>query len=338
MIQPEMKTPPADAKTAVTDKYTEAYNLNVRICVNAQMAQQNLYEVCKGLKEMRDGKLYKELGYQNFEDYTENEVGIKHSQAYNFIKVIEAYGENVQSIGHFGMTKLALLAKLDEPQREEIQQNVSVEDVSVRELKAKIDDLKKANDRLMQKNSDAEESVRKSREKESEAWGKVSILRTDTEMQRQKISQLESEIKSKNNSISILEEQVEELESRPVEVAVQSDTSEIEKLNSIIKQTDLDWGKKYGELEEENIKLRQEDFQKHAAEIEQLKSEYEHKLSEAKSAEPVTDTKEIFKAYLSNAVDAVKRLLSFVQKYPEEKIFKDKIKELFNSVNKTMEV
>lgn len=338
MIQPEMKAPPADAMTAVTNKYTEAYNLNVRICVNAQMAQQNLYEVCKGLKEMRDGKLYKELGYQNFEDYTENEIGIKRRQAYSFIKIIEAYGENVQSITHFGTTKLAILATLDESQREEIQQTVDLESASVRELKAKIDDLKKANDRLMQKKFDAEENARKSQEKESEAWGKVSILRTDTEMQKQKISQLESEIKSKNDSISILEEQVQELESRPVEVAVQSDTSEIEKLNSIIKQTDLDWGKKYGELEEENIKLRQEDFQKHAAEIEQLKSEYERKLSEAKNAEPVTDTKEIFKAYLSNAVDAVKRLISFVQKHPDEAIFRDKTKELFNSINKTMEV
>ena len=53
MIELGIKTPPADTASAVTSKYTEAYNLNVRICINAQMAQQNLYEVCKGLKEMR---------------------------------------------------------------------------------------------------------------------------------------------------------------------------------------------------------------------------------------------------------------------------------------------
>lgn len=339
MIQPEMKTPPADTASAVTNKYTEAYNLNVRICINAQIAQQNLYEVCKGLKEMHDNKLFKELGYSSFESYCEEEVGIKRHQAQKYLAVSNM--ENGDTYQHLGVSKLALLAKLDEPQREELQQTTDLESTSVRELKAKIDNLKKANDRLMKKNFDAEENVRKSQEKESEAWGKVSVLRTDAEMQKQKISQLESEIKSRDDSISALEEQVEELESRPVEVAVQSDTTEIEKLNSIIKQTDLDWGKKYSELEEENIKLRQEDFRKHAAEIEQLKSEYERRLSEAEnasSAEPVPDTKEVFKAYLSNAVDAVKRLLSFVQKYPDEKIFRDKTKELFNNINQNMEV
>ncbi|MDD7556210.1 hypothetical protein [Ruminococcus sp.] len=89
MIELGIKTPPADTASAVTSKYTEAYNLNVRICINAQMAQQNLYEVCKGLKEMRDGKLYKELGYSTFEDYCEQETGIKYPTAFKYIKIVE---------------------------------------------------------------------------------------------------------------------------------------------------------------------------------------------------------------------------------------------------------
>ncbi|MDE6776416.1 MAG: hypothetical protein K2J25_00620, partial [Oscillospiraceae bacterium] len=68
----------------VSPEYTKAMKLDRHIKTNAQMAQDSLYEVCKGLKEMRDDKLYQELGYQNFEDYSENEVGIKRSQAYNF--------------------------------------------------------------------------------------------------------------------------------------------------------------------------------------------------------------------------------------------------------------
>ena len=123
MIVPEMKAPPADAMTAVTSKYTEAFNLNAKICISAQMAQQNLYEVCKGLKEMRDGKLYKELGYQNFEDYCENEVGISRFMAYKYISIAEL--KNVESIQQIGVTKLSLLAKLDEPQREELQQTTN---------------------------------------------------------------------------------------------------------------------------------------------------------------------------------------------------------------------
>lgn len=308
MIVPEMKAPPADAMTAVTSKYTEAFNLNAKICISAQMAQQNLYEVCKGLKEMRDGKLYKELGYQNFEDYCENEVGISRFMAYKYISIAEL--KNVESIQQIGVTKLSLLAKLDEPQREELQQTTNLESASVRELKEKIKELKIKADKA----------------------DMLSSRLDDMNMNCDRITKQRDKAESR---IRQLEGAIEELESRPVEVAVQSDTAEIEKLNSIIKQTDLDWGKKYSELEEENIKLRREDFQKHTAEMEQLKSDYERRLAEAEnaaSAESVPDTKEVFKAYLSNAVDAAKRLVSFVKKYPDETIFKDKTKELFNNI------
>ena len=71
-----------------------AKDLDRRIKVSAQLAQQSLYDMCTAIKEMRDSKLYKELGYQNFEDYCEQEVGIKHSQAYRFISVAEKFDVN----------------------------------------------------------------------------------------------------------------------------------------------------------------------------------------------------------------------------------------------------
>lgn len=336
MIAPEMKTPPADTSSAVTSKYTEAYNLNVRICVNAQMAQQNLYEVCKGLKEMRDGKLYKELGYQNFEEYCENEVGIKRNQAMKYAKIAEI--ENAQSTVHFekiGTEKLYLLAKLDEPQREEIQQNVDLETTSVRELKEKIDSLKKTNDRLMSKVDEAEKNAEKSRKSEEAACGKLSILQTDTEFQKQKIAQLESEISKKEENITALEEQVEQLENRPIEVAVESNSHEVENLMDAMKRVDLDWSLKYSELQEETMKETIRNNQEHTAEIERLKAEYEEKLA---NAEPVSDSKAVFKAYLSNAVDAVKRLAAFVQEHPDEVFFRNKTREFFENINKSMEV
>lgn len=105
----------------VSEDYTKAITLTRSIIANAQAAQQSLYEVCKGLKEMRDGKLYKELGYQNFEDYTENEVGIKRRQAYTYIQIASGLSSDfVQSTAQIGTEKLALLAKLDEPTRETV--------------------------------------------------------------------------------------------------------------------------------------------------------------------------------------------------------------------------
>lgn len=294
----------------ISEDYNKAVALHRRITANAQAAQESLYEMCKALKEMRDGKLYKELGYSEFNDYCSAEVGISDRTVYRYISIAENLSEEfVTPVSRIGTTKLALLATLSDDDRKEITENNDVVEMSKRELEAKIKEIHS----LQAKLDDTGNALRK------------------TASEKKELAEKNSE----------LEQLVEELESRPVEVAVQSNTAEIEKLNSIIKQTDLEWGKKYSELEEENIKLRQEDFRKHADEIEQLRSDYERKLSEAEKslpAEPVPDTKEVFKAYLSNAVDAAKRLIFFVQKYPDEAVFRDKTKELFNSINKTMEV
>ena len=73
----------------LSEQYKTAAELNQKIIIAAQMAQQNLYSMCRMLKQMRDDKLYKELGYQNFEDYCEQEVGMKRRNAYNYISIIE---------------------------------------------------------------------------------------------------------------------------------------------------------------------------------------------------------------------------------------------------------
>lgn len=286
----------------LTAEYAKAADLDRKIKVSAQLAQQSLYDMCMGLKEMRDNKLYKELGYQNFEEYCEKEVGFTRQSAYNYIRIAEKLPQDfVNSSLQIGTKKLTLLATLDEPQREEIQQATDLESTSVKELKARIAELKAIADKS-----------------------------------QGTISQLESELESKKNSITALEEQVEELESRPVEVAVaETDSHEIENLKDAMKRVDLDWSLKYNELQESNLKESIEKNKAHTAEIEKLRVEYEEKL--ANSEKPEYDCTEVFKAYLANAIDAVKRLISFANNYPEEELFKEKIKGLFSNVNKCME-
>lgn len=92
MIESGIRTQPADASRAVTDEYIKAENLHYKIMRAAQHAQQSLYEMCAGFKEMRNSKLYKELGYSDFEDYCENEVGVTRRQVYIYIYIsIVAY-------------------------------------------------------------------------------------------------------------------------------------------------------------------------------------------------------------------------------------------------------
>ena len=68
----------------------------------------------------------------------------------------------------------------------------------------------------------------------------------------------------------------------------------------------------------------------HRAEMDALRSEYEDKLKQLPQNE-ITDTKEVFKAYLSIAVDASKRLTEFIKANPDE-FYKNKVKTLFETI------
>lgn len=195
--------------------YTKAVTLTRRIKANAQSAQESLWEVCRGLKEMHDSKLYKELGYSKFEEYAKNEVGFQKVQAYKYVAIASA--EIVQSTEHFealGTEKLSILAKLDEPLREEIQQKVDVENTSVKELKKKISELEK-------EKSD-------SKERQNKLFHKNMELVKELEDEKYSASKLDKELKNAVeakeeafDTIQSLEKQIQELESRPVDVAVQ---------------------------------------------------------------------------------------------------------------------
>ena len=292
MIAPEMKTPPADTASAVPSKYTEAYNLNVRICINAQMAQQNLYEMCKGVKEMRDSKLYKELGYSTFEDYCEQETGFKRSQVYNYISIVEKLPEDfVHSSGQIGVKKLALLAKLDEPQREEIQKNVDLETTSVRELERQIKEIQAEKDQAVADKSAAE--------------AKASASTQRAESLSQQITSLEAEIK--------------ELESRPIEVAVPDASHEVENMRDAMRRLNREHDEWSARIQDEHFKDVQRIHKEYREKMDQLRAEYEEKLADSQQGDaPEPGGKEIFKAYLANAIDGAKRLTGFLAAHPDD--------------------
>ena len=275
-----------DANT-ITDSYLKAVNINRNIIVNAQAAQMSLYEVCKGLKEMRDGKLYKELGYQNFEEYCENETGIKYRQAFNFIKIVEAYGENLQPVAGLGTTKLALLASLSEEERTEITESTDLESVSKRELEEKIKEIRSLNTKL--------NTAENEKESLKEELGQISREREN------------------------LYRQVKELEARPIDVAVrESDSHEIANMKEAMKTCDNQWAEKYNELQESTIVQNRRIHQEYKEKIDSLTAEYEQKLAkmpvQSEKQVSVPDTKETFKFYYSMTYNAFSTLILFVKK------------------------
>lgn len=208
-IKPEALNHPEpvpETAVVVSEEYTKAVTLTRHIIANAQAMQQSLYEVCKGLKEMRDGKLYKELGYQNFEDYCENEVGLKRRQAYAYVSIAEKLPEDfVHSSAQIGVKKLELLAKLEEADRQALTERIDPNETTVKELKTEIQKLKSEKEQL--------EDARRSKHQE---WLNAMDEITTLTVQKSK-----------------LEEQVQELESRPAEgYKDEKDQAEIERLTA----------------------------------------------------------------------------------------------------------
>ena len=201
----------------VSEEYTKAFLLDRSIKANAQAMQQSLYEVCTGLKEMRDGKLYKELGYQNFEDYTENEVGIGRRHAYRYLSIAEGLEPDfVTSMSQIGTTKLALLAKLDEPVREAITESVDVENTTVKELKAQITSLTAERDEAKATIETKDRQFRQAMDSKNNELTEVKAgwkRRSDTLLEK----------------IATLKKELEEAKAEPQEVAVE-DTSRVEEL------------------------------------------------------------------------------------------------------------
>jgi hypothetical protein len=286
----------------VSKTYNQAVALHRRIMANAQSAQESLYEVCKGLKEMRDSKLYKVLEYRTFEEYCETEVGIKHSQAYKFIAIAENMPEDfIHSSGKIGVTKLALLCTLSEDQREEITETTDLATTSVKELEKKIADLKAEKETAENELCEAKRRTQ-------------NLLKKNVELVKQ----------------------VEELENRPVEVAVQVSHEE-ENLRKAMVTLNSEHDKAMNEIQEENIRYIRSLNDKHNEELTNLRAEYERKLSEVETSTELTiDTAEVFKAYLSAAVDSTNRLIDFIKTNPDVG-YTSEIKTFFKNIITEME-
>ena len=107
------------------------------------LIQNGFVELAKSLKNIRDNKLFLAIDCQSFEDYTEKVIGIKKTQAYKYIQVLENLGEEFSTrVEKVGITKLALISTLQEELKEKVIDKNDLEEISVSELKEQIRKLK----------------------------------------------------------------------------------------------------------------------------------------------------------------------------------------------------
>jgi chromosome segregation ATPase len=304
----------------ITAQHAKALDLHNRIVVSAQLVQTNLWDMCNGLKEMRDGKLYKELGYQNFEEYCETEHGFSRSNAHKYISIIENIDpENVSPVKHLGMRKLYLLSTLTQSDQEKITAENNVGEMTVKELEREIKYLK-------DKNNEMDRQL-------DEQGGLLAEMRVKTaDAKREKDDAL--------HEVDRLNRRIGELESRPIEATVTETTDEVRQLKETIKNIEISTEQQMKQMEEEHVADIRELHEKNRAEtqkqLDAQKAEYEEKLREA-AVPAQKDDKEEFKGYFSAAYYSFSRMIDFAKESENKEFFRSKIGNMVNAFRELAE-
>ena len=119
-------------------------------------ACQNMLSMSRELKMMHENKLFEVAGFKTFDDYVEDALGLKKSQAYNYIKIYNTYSEEfLLQNQNLGITKLLALSKLeDEETVKKVIETVPVEDKKVSELNSIIESMTKEKKDLEKKSKE----------------------------------------------------------------------------------------------------------------------------------------------------------------------------------------
>lgn len=125
-----------DEKTTMLSvEQREFVETHKQIVSYGNLAGRYFVELARKLKIMRDGKLFKAAGFEDFGAYVEEAVGIKMRQAYNYIKVAEKYTDKyLEENAELGITKLTLLAQVTEAEREEIEEKLDLGGSTARDV------------------------------------------------------------------------------------------------------------------------------------------------------------------------------------------------------------
>lgn len=151
----------------LSEEQSEALNLHYEIIAKGNLAASAMVDFCQNLKRMRDERKYLLLGHETFEEYVEQDVGIKQRQAYTYIQALESLGEKyLQSNANLGISKLGMLAALPWYERKEVEENNDVAEMSTRELKETISKLHEAQEQLTLITAERDELAKSSQEHE----------------------------------------------------------------------------------------------------------------------------------------------------------------------------
>lgn len=287
--------------TAETAAAIELHNSIVSAMKEAAFA---LVSLCENLKRMRDTGQYKALGFEKFEEYTEQACRIKKRQAYNYIATYERLGGTfLQSNAQLGITKLQLLTEVCAVDRADFVEQNDLEGMSVSEIK-----------KLIAENKEYAEQI--------------SMFSENKEQQEQELRRLEDENEAlKNRPVEVA---VQEPSQEQIEKAVTAKTKELEKSykDKLKKAKEKERQKAEAEkqkaIEEARTAAKAEADAKYKEQITQAKQDKEAALSKAKEIASKLDKnadRELVTAslYFSEAQTQFDKFLTAANKITDEK-------------------
>lgn len=250
-----------------------ATELDTKIKYYANAAWMNLVESCKCLKRMRDTKLYEQLGYSSFGEYTEKSLNIKERQAYTYISTLERQGESfLQLNASLGITKLALLSDIPAPDRQEFVEEHDLAGMTVEEVKKLV--------------------------AENDAKGEqIELLTDERDNLKDERDDINADLEDAEKRIEELEKELEEERNKPTEYAVQEpDKETIDKIREEAKIEAEKEAKKAFSSEKKELQKK-------------LEAEKDKAVSEAKekAQKDIDDLKQKFASAEDAATEAMKR-------------------------------
>ena len=324
----------------ISVEYSQAVQADDLVNNGLKLAKIGITQVCTGVKMMHDGKLYKQFGFKNFEEYCKSK-GFTRRHGERLIRIAEMLeSENATTLSHFekiGASKLFQLAMLEPEQREEVIQKVDVEAISNRDLekeikvikaqhKADIEVIKKQHQEVLDRQKFRyEANIKEQQEILEQAQHTCENYKERMKAAKEKADNL-------TGHIIELERQIQELESAPKDVNVAVPVEVTEKLQELTNtKEELEQEKASLEAELQETRKREQEAKAEAERMQNTNSETSNEIERLQAriselenqpvlgAEP--DAKELFKPYFQSCMQSINLMLDFIVKHKQDSDF-----------------
>jgi len=353
---PDFPEPVPDTRQEIavmSVEYSQAVQADDLVNNGLKLAQIGITQMCAGVKMMHDGKLYKQFGFQNFEEYCKSK-GFSLTRGNKLIKIANMLEQekNVSPGTHFekfGFSVLNLLAPLEPEQRHEIAQNVDLENVSKRDLEKEIKTIKaqhQADIEVIHKQHEAELDRQKAGYEANlkEQREMLEQAQSTAENYKQHMRAAKEKSETLTEHIAELEQQIQELENAPKDVNVAVPVEVTEKIQELTSTKDeLEQQKVSLEAELQETRKREqeareeidriiEDSAETAEELEKLQSEVEE-LKSRSALKAVPDAKEMFRPYFQTFTHSLGAMMEFISNQTNSPDFDFMLKKVEDARN-----